>query len=258
MNYNLKPLIWASSLVMVLLALFLLVEINQVSNTATTTNTVSFSGEGKVSAKPDIAVISATVMTQGATSQAAQADNTKKSNAVTAFLKNQGVADKDIKTSGYNIYPQYGPSGRPCPISGSGMLYPCSVNQQTITSYQVSQSFEIKVRDLTKVGAILAGLVTAGANQVNNLGLQIENPDALKSQARQLAIDNAKKKAQELESQVGIHLGRIVNFSENSGGYPGIYDLKASSVGGGGSSVPTISPGENDIISDVTITYQIK
>ena len=240
-----KPLIWSGSLVLVLLAVFLLVEINQVSNTATTTNTVSFSGEGKITAKPDIAIISASIVTQAVDSKSAQDSNSTKSNAVDSFLKNQGIAEKDIKTSGYNITPQY--------------KYPPYGGQATITGYQVTQSYEIKVRDLTKVSAILDGLVTAGANQVNNLGLQIENPDALKSQARQLAIDDAKKKAKELEKQVGIRLGKIVNFSEGSNGYPVpmYFDTKLEGRGGGGPE-PTISIGENDVVVNVTITYQIK
>lgn len=240
-----KPLIWTGSLVMVLLALFLLVEINQVSNTATTTNTVSFSGEGKVTAKPDIAVISASIVTQAVDSKTAQDNNSTKSNAVSAFLSKQGVADKDIKTSDYNVLPQY--------------KYPTYGGQPTITGYQVTQSYEVKVRDLTKVSTILSGLVTAGANQVSNLGLQIENPDAIQAQARQLAIDNAKKKATELEKQVGISLGKIVNFVEGSNGYPvPMYGVVKGMGMGGGGPEPTISAGENDVIADVTITYQIK
>ena len=189
--------------------------------------------------------ISASILTQAVDSKSAQDNNSTKSNAVDSFLKKQSIAEKDIKTSGYNITPQY--------------KYPPYGDQATNTGYQVTQSYEIKVRDLTKVSTILSGLVTAGANQVNNLGLQIENPDALKSQARQLAIDDAKKKAQELQKQVGVRLGKIVNFSEDSGGYPVpmYYDTKAVGMGGGGPE-PTISTGENDVVVNVTITYQIR
>lgn len=243
---NLKPLVWAGTVVLVIFGLFLLVEINHVSNTAATTNTVSFNGTGKVTAKPDIAVISASIVTQDVNSKSAQDKNSVKSNAVNDFLKKQGIEEKDVKTSGYNISPQY--------------KYPPYGGQPTITGYQVSQSYEIKVRDLDKISAVLSGLVTAGANEVNNLGLQIENPEELKSQARQMAIDDAKKKAKELEKQVGVRLGKIVNFSEGLNGYPvPMYAAdKAYGMGGGGPVVPTISLGENDVVVDVTITYQIK
>lgn len=240
-----KPLVWTASIALAVLALFLLVEINQVSNTATTTNTVSFNGEGKVTAKPDIAVVSASIVTQAVNSKSAQDSNSTRSNAVDSFLKKQGIADKDIKTSGYNMTPQY--------------KYPPYGGQATITGYQVTQSYEIKVRDLTKISTILGGLVSAGANEVTNLGLQIENPDVVQAQARQLAIDDAKKKATELEKQVGVRLGKIVNFVEGSNGYPvPMYATdKAYGMGGGGPE-PTISTGENDVVVNVTITYQIK
>jgi len=249
-----KPLVWAGTIALCVLSLFLLVAMGHISETAATTNTVSFTGEGKVTATPDIAVIDASIVTQAVDSKTAQDQNNTKSKAVTDFLHKESIDDKDIKTSGYNIYPQSGT--RPCPVN-SGMMYPCTQTQQ-VTGYQVSQSYEIKVRDLTKVSAVLDGLVSAGANQVNNLGLQIENPDALQAQARQKAIDAAKAKATELEKQVGISLGKIVDFSENTGGYPvPMYalDAKAQGMGGGG---PSISTGTNDITDNVTITYQIK
>ena len=240
-NIPIKQLAWLGGAVLVLLGIFLLVEINHVWSTAATTNTVSFNGQGKVSAKPDVAMISATVLTQSPNSRTAQDQNTQRSDAVTNFLKAQGIDEKDIKTTGYNIYPQYRYDGGP----------------GTITGYQVTQSFQIKLRELDKISALLSGLVSAGANQVDNLGLQIENPEQLRKEAREKAITDAKKKAGELEDQINIKLGRLVNFSENTGGgYPiPMYDRATVGVGGGG---PTISPGENEIIVDVSLTYQIK
>jgi len=241
MNYNLKPLLGLSYAVMALLIAFLAVQTNHVLNTAETTNTVSFNGEGKITAKPDIAMISASIVTQSADAKTAQDQNSEKSTSVTNFLKSQGIADADIKTSSYNIYPQYNYYG----------------GQSALTGYQVNQSFDIKVRDLSKVSKILSGLVAAGANQVNNLGLQIEKQDDLKSQARRIAISEAKKKATQLEGEVGISLGKIVNFSESGSGTPPIY-YEAMGKGGGGGGGPDISNGTNDIIVDVTLTYQIK
>jgi uncharacterized protein YggE len=244
MNKQLKPLLTVVMAVMVLLAVFLVIQTWHVWNTAATANTVSFSADGTVSIAPDIAAISASIVTQAADSKTAQDENSKKTQTVSDFLKKQGVEDKDIKTSSYNIYPQYRYS---------------TTGQSSISGYQVTQSYEIKVRDLDKVSTILDGLVAAGANQVNNLGLQVDNPDAAQAEARQKAIDAVKKKADQLQDQVGIKLGRIVNFSENSNGYPipmYAYDAKAQSAGMGGG--PDISTGQNDITVNVTITYQIK
>ncbi len=230
---------------MVILALFLLASTNKVLNTAATTNTVSFSGEGKVVAKPDIAKISLSIVTDALTSKVAQDENSRKSKAITDFLKKQSIDDKDIKTTGYNIYPQY--------------KYPQYGGQPTITGYQVNQTMEVKVRDLDKISDILDGVVGAGTNQVNQLSFEIDDPDALKAGARAKAVADAKKKANELQSQVGISLGKIVNFSENTGGYPVpvYFETKGMGMGGGGGG-PSVPTGENEITINVTITYQIK
>lgn len=282
-NLQKNVIFYLGSVAILALILFLLSNINHPRDTATTTNTVSFSGEGKVLAKPDIAVISFAVVTEATTSKVAQDANSQKSQKITDFLKKQGIEDKDIKTSSYNVYPQYGyprpllrqgsegstvpmplgANGMPVPpessSAGTGQSYPQYYDSNPkITGYQVNQSFEVKVRNLDKVSGILDGLVSAGANQVNNLGFQIDEPDKLKSEARALAIADAKKKADDLKNQLGIRLGRIVNFSENSGGWPGpIYMMEAKTADGRGSG-PSLPTGENEITINVTITYQIK
>lgn len=232
---------------LVISAIFVAVSINQKLNTAATTNTVSFSGEGKVLAKPDVAVIDFSIVTEAATSKAAQDANSEKSNKITDFLKKQKIEDKDIKTTSYNIYPQY--------------EYPRYGGVPRIKGYQVSQTIEVKIRNLENVSSVLDGVVTAGANQVGNLNFKIDDPEKLKAEARAKAIADAKKKADELKDQVGIKLGKIVNFSEGVSGYPvPMYETMAKGMGGGvgGGVVPSVPSGENEITVDVTITYQIK
>jgi uncharacterized protein YggE len=237
---------WSMVGLAVVAAVFLIVSINQKLNTATTTNTVSFTGEGKVLAKPDIAVIDLSVVTQSATSKDAQNQNSIKTQKITSFLKAQKIADKDIKTAAYNIYPQY--------------KYPRNGSPE-IDGYQVNETIEVKIRNLDQVSAIVDGAVTAGANQVNGPTFQIENPEKLKAQARAQAIADAKSKANSLQSQLDIHLGKIINFYENTGGYPIMYEkATALGLGGGmgGAPTPSLPSGENEITVDVTLTYQIK
>lgn len=267
MNNNYKYLVWAGTGVLVVLGIFLVVMTGHIANTATNTNTVSFDGEGRIFAKPDIAVISFSIVTEAATSTAAQDSNSQKSQKVVEFVKSQGIEDKDIKTTGYNVYPQYNVV-RPCPISydyrgtmmPDSISYPCD-NTQKITGYQVNQSFELKVRDLQKVSTMLDGLVTAGANQVNNLGLQIDDIEKVKIQARELAIKNAKEKAKTLRRQLGLRLGKLVNYYEG-GGYPMYLKAEAAFDGrggiGGGGPAPAMPVGENEVIVNVTLTYQIR
>lgn len=246
MNTQLKPLIWSGTTVMIVLAVFLLASTNQVLNTAATTNTISFNGEGKVVAKPDIAKVKLIIVTEALTSKAAQNENSNKSNTVTSYLKKQGIEDKNIKTISYNIFPQY--------------KYSLSGGKPQIVGYQVEQSIEVKIRDLDKVSSILDGAVTAGVNQISGPNLEIDNPEKLRSEARAKAIEDAKRKAHELESQVGLSLGKIVNFVENYGGnYPPPIYLKAEADGRGGYSAgPSIPTGENEIVVNVSLTYQIK
>src|SRR3989344_6243330 len=111
-----------------------------------------------------------------------------------------------------------------------------------------------------KFSAILDGLVKAGANQVNNLGFKIDDEEKLKDQAREMAINDAKEKANKLRKQLGILLGKIVNYQEG-GYYPPVY-LKAEAMDtggyGGGGPLPEVPTGENEVVVNVTITYQIK
>ena len=240
-NYY-KYLIWVGTATLVLLSFFLVAKTKQVLNTATTTNTVSFSGEGKVLAKPDVAVTFLSMVTEATTSKEAQDENSKKSNQVVEFLENADIDEKDIKTTSYNISPIYNYS---------------RLREPEITGYRVNQSLEVKIRDLDKASEIIDGVVAAGVNQVGNLSFQIDDPEKLQSQAREMAIKDAKNNAGELKKQLGIKLGRIINFSENTGGYiplP-IRSFDEAGIGGGGPSLPT---GENEIIVNVTLTYQIK
>lgn len=210
-------------------------------------DTITVSGTGKVSAAPDIAVANIAISVEGATAKTAQNNASIKSKSVVDYLKEAGIEDADIKTSGYNIYPQY------------------NYNDGTprIRGYQVTQSLTVKIRDLDKANSILDGVVSAGANQVNSLQFQIDEQDKLRAEARREAIKDANEKAEELEDELGINLGKIVGFSESNDSYPIIYarDVKGMGIGGGGAEIapiPELPAGENEITVNVNITYQIK
>lgn len=269
MNPNLekKILYWSMAGLLIILAVFFLVSINQKLNTATTTNTVSFSGQGKVFAKPDIATVEFGILTEAATSKEAQDANSKKSQKVTDFLKKQGLEDKDIKITYYNIYPKYSSYQPPVmydqsqvqayPVYPSTPLPPVPIEPK-IVGYAVNQGFQVKVRDFDKLSGIVDGLVANGVNNINNLGFSIEDPEKVRSEARTLAIADAKKKADELKGKIGIRLGKVINFYEDIYGY----GFDRGGFGGGIEALsakgPSLPPGENEITVNVTLTYQIK
>ena len=240
-----KILGWAVLVLVIAGAVFLVTLTKQTYNTAATTNTVTFSGEGTVSAVPDIATLDISIVTDAGTSKAAQDENSRKSQTVVDFLKREGVEEKDIKTTGYNVYPQY--------------AYPRG-GQPVVSGYQATQSIQVTVRDLDRASVIVDGVVAAGANNVGSLQFSIDDPELLREEARAMAIKQAKEKARTLERQLGLDLGRIVNFSESEGGSWPPYFLKAEGrdMAVASAPLPELPAGENEITVNVSITWQIR
>lgn len=208
--------------------------------------TINISGEGKVSSVPDIATIDLGVTSEAKTVKQAQDDNTKKMNDIVKAIKDMGVAEKDIQTTNYNIYPKYS--------------YSQTRGTSEIVGYTVSQSVALKIRELDKVGSILAKAGELGANQVGGVQFTIDEPDSLKSDARQKAIKDAKDKANTLAKELGVSLGRVVSFSEYSGGAVPLYAKSSiESYGmGGGEPMPDIQPGSQEVIVNVNLVFEIK
>jgi len=225
---------------------------------STAASTISFSGSGEVFAVPDIAMVNITIREEAKDVKEAQSKATAKEKSALDFLDQQGIAKKDIKTESYNSYPKYD-YGRPCYDVGLGM--PCSSETPKIIGYEVSEYISVKVRDLSKTGALMSGLGNLGVGELNGPNLSIENEDELKAQARKMAIDEAKAKAESLADDLGVRLIRIVSFSEN-GNYPmPMYAMelsKAQGMGGDADISPELPTGENKIISNVVITYEIR
>ncbi len=213
-------------------------------------NTMTFSGTGTIYVKPDLAQVSASVVSDAKTVAEAMTDNTGKMNAVISFVKGQGIEDRDLKTTNFSIYPRYEYQ------KVETQIYPYPPGKRVLVGYEITQSLEIKIRDMSKVGTIFEGVTGAGANEVSNLQFTVDQEDAIKDQARTEAINDAKSKAETLAKQLGIKLIKISNFSENSI-LPYFYSLKeAAPLGlGGGTTVPSIQTGENKIEVQVSITY---
>lgn len=204
-------------------------------------DTISIQGQGKVYTKPDIAIVDLSVVTEGRNIKDVQDRNTKKMNGVIEFLKGFEIEDKDIKTINYNIYPRYNYENRAIP---------------QIIGYEITQTLEVKIRNLEKIGEILDKSVGAGINQVSSLRFWVDKDEDLKAEARKLAIEDAKKKAEILASNLGIKLVKIAGFSEDTGYYPIPIYKEAIGMGGGG-TVPDIQTGENEIIVNVNLIYEI-
>jgi hypothetical protein len=207
-------------------------------------DTIAISGEGKITSIPDIASVEVGLMTEKGDVKSAQKENTEKMNRLIANLKKLGVESKDIQTSYYNIYPQYDwPDGK-----------------QVLRGYQVNQGVSVKIRNLEKIGDILAAAGEGGANQVSGLSFNIDDPETLRQEARIKALQNAKEKAEALAEVAGVRLGKIVSFSEYSSSPVPMYkSMDVMGLGGGGeSAAPTVESGSMDIVVNVTVSYEIK
>jgi uncharacterized protein YggE len=240
------------------LSLFLLVKtfgaLNDIDNTVAQ-NTITVSGKGETFAVPDIATFTFSVTETGTTVSEAQTKATDKNNAALKYLKNAGVADKDIKTESYSANPQYDYNQIVC------VKYPCPPTKPTLNGYEVSQTISVKVRDTKKAGDILSNIGEYGVTNISGLTFTIDNDDVLKADARALAISDAKAKAEELAKDLGVGLGKVTSFSEESNGYPyPVYAMEAKATGMGGAPAvaPDVPTGENKITVNVTVTYKIK
>ncbi len=212
-------------------------------------NTITVSDTGTIYTKPDLALATASVVTEKKTVAEAMQENTRKMNAVIDAVKELGVEDKDLKTTSFNIYPRY-------EWYEATELYPSG--RRVLVGYEITQSLQIKIRDMEKIGTIIGAATDAGANEVSDLQFTVDKEDALKAQARAEAINKAKAKAEELAKQLGIRLVKISNFSE-SGTMPYFYSAKEAAPSGiGGGETPQIETGENKIEVTVSITYEIR
>lgn len=224
---------------------------------------LNVSGEGRVSAKPDTAVFTASVITSAKKVGDAQRMNTERSNTIVAYLKKSGIPEKDLRSINYSVNPQYSSS---YPFIPPPPCYPpseiCPVQRPPeIVSYQVNNALEIKVRDLTKLDDLLSGVVTNGANEVGSVSFRIDDKEKVHAEAREKAIVNAKVKAKELARQLGVRLTKLIAY--NSGSDP-IYNDDRIPFGKGGAfgaevtSAPQIQPGEQEVVSNVTLTYTFR
>ncbi|MDD3531211.1 MAG: SIMPL domain-containing protein [Candidatus Pacebacteria bacterium] len=220
------------------------------------TDTVTVQGSGQATMAPDVARISFSVQNTAATVALAQEATTKQANAALDFVKAQGIAEKDVKTLSYNISPQYS-YPNPCP---RGALCPDYSGTPKITGYQVSETVQITMRDLSAVGEMLSGIGKLGVQNVNGPDFALDDATAGYNAARADAISKAQVQARLLAKQLGVRLGKIVNFSESSGGYP--VPMYAYGMGGGVSekaaAVPSVPAGENTYNASVSITYEIR
>ena len=224
-------------------------------------------GSGNVFAVPDVAQFTFGVVTEGGKDLSAlQDENAGKINQAIGFLKDNGVEEKDIETQGLSIRPRY--SNYNCYRSTSvidGGVEPLIYlptreicPPQEIIGYTINQNVRVKVRDMDRVGDIFAGVIDNGANTASGLSFTIDDTTELENQARAEAIKEAQEKAKAIADAGGFRLGKLLSIDE-IGNYPGPYYAIGGAEGlRADSAAPTIEPGEEEIIVNVNLRYEIR
>lgn len=210
------------------------------------TRTLSVNGSAQLMLDPDIAYISIGVQTKG--KDAAEATNANNAQAarVVQAMKDMGIADKDLRTINFNIYSQqqYGPNGEMLDLE-----------------YVVDNTVYVTLREMEKVSAILDAAVKAGANSVYGIQFDVEDKDAALTKAREMAVESARKQAEQMAAAVGVKLGNVqnVSFYDNGGPTPIYFDNKAAGMGGAERAYAApINPGQISLNVQVSIIYEIK
>jgi uncharacterized protein YggE len=207
-------------------------------------HTISVTGMGKVTAANDIALTTLAYTNVDKDVATAQLNNKKVMDPLLAELKKMGIADADLQ-SNYNVNPEY--------------TY--NPNQE-LKGYRATNQVAVKIRDVSKIPAVLGLAGKYGANQIGGISYNIDDTENLKTQARTKAIADAKVKAVALARSLGVRLVSITNYGESEGDvpYPIMYGLAAKSdsmLGNSGGAPAAIASGSKDVLVNVNLSFEI-
>lgn len=201
---------------------------------------------GEVNRVPDVAMISAGVMTRGATASEAISENRRSMQRVVAALRAAGVAERDIQTSSLNLNPDYRHTENQLPV---------------LTGYTANNQVTIRFRNIAETGRILDALVAQGANQINGPSLTIDKPETALDEARKNAIAKARARAELYAAVIGKRVGRILSISE-AGGFgpnpPPYAMMRRGDAVGMASEASNIVPGEQTLTATLSVSFELE
>jgi uncharacterized protein YggE len=201
------------------------------------------SATGDVTRVPDIAIITAGVVTRSATAAGALQQAATRMDRVIAALKRAGVEDRDIQTSNLNLNPEY-----------------TYINNQPpkLNGYTASNQLSIRFRDIANSGKILDALVAEGANQINGPSLTIDKPEAALDEARARAVAAGRARADLYARSLGLRVARVVAVSESGGNYPSPPPMPMMMEARSQAADTKIVPGEQKLSVTLTMTFELQ
>ena len=202
---------------------------------------LSVSAQTQASRVPDVATISTGVVTQAVDGNTAMRQNAEQMAKVMAAIKAAGIADKDIQTSGINLSPQYRYVENEAP---------------KITGFQASNTVNLKVRDIAKLGKVLDALAANGSNQINGPTFEIDQPEPVYDEARLAALAKAKARAETYAKALGLRVRRIVSISEGGGG--GFQPMPMMRMSAKSADMETqVAPGETTLSVNLDVVFEL-
>jgi len=199
---------------------------------------------GEVTRVPDVARITAGVVTVAPTATAALAQNATQMASVRAALKRAGIADRDIQTSSINLYPDYRQDQQG--------------NNPQIVGYRASNEVSVRFRDIAATGKILDALVAQGANQINGPMLAIDKPEAALDEARTQALANARARAELYARALGKKVGRILSISEAGANYAPPVIMMRQAARGNVADSTSVDPGEQSVAVSLSVSFELE
>lgn len=245
----------AITLVMVILTLasFTILNLTRAEQ-ANLPATITVEGTGEVVAVPDIGTFSFAVEAEAETADAAQSQSAEVTNEIITYLEEAGVAENDIETTGYNLFPRYTFEERICPAGSF-----CPPGERIQDGFTVSQRITVKVRETDQAGTLIAGVGERGATNISGLNFTIDDTDALRAEAQDAAITDAREKAEALAASLGVRIVRLSSYYENVPQYGygrGFYeaDMRAATM----EVAPELPVGEETTSVTVNVTYEVR
>jgi hypothetical protein len=211
--------------------------------------TIRVEGMGEVKVAPDEAFIDLGVETQAPTAKAASEENARKMEKVIAALVQAGIARKEIQTRNFAVFPEYTPQTRPD-------------ETPKVKGYRVSNTVEVHVRELARLGALLDTALATGANRVESVRFGLSKPETVQGEALRNAVERARQSAQVLATALGVKLGQVLDASTVSEPPRFIpvqarFELARGGGAAGGAATP-IEPQEQTIRATVTLVFAIE
>ena len=204
--------------------------------------TISVSGSGSVKVPADMARLTFSVLTKEATALASVQNNATKMNKVYEALKKIGISEDNISTANYSLYQEtFWKDGKDIP-----------------GQYVTSNNIIVIVDDVEKCGLIIDTAISAGVNQMNGISFLVKDSKAAVEQARRLAFQQAKEKAELFAEEAGCKVGKVISIMENSGSYPVVREYADSAKMMATSNSTTISAGQDSVTATVSVVFDLR